>query len=81
MKVSLEQVHERWTHRLKPYERALSAMLEDVDKVEERIILIVPADAGRSALFEIRQSEGREPVNPLSRLRQCHQCHFTFAFW
>lgn len=64
MKVSLEQVHERWAHRLKPYEHALSAMQEDVDKVEERIILIAPADAGRAALFEIRQFEGARTGQP-----------------
>lgn len=68
VKVGLNELHDRWQMRIGRYELALGAILADVREAGDRPVPVEPADAARAALFGIRQSEGREAVNPLGRV-------------
>jgi conjugative relaxase-like TrwC/TraI family protein len=66
--VGLDTLHGQWRERLGDHARPVMKVREEADRVGERQIATVPADAARATLFGIRQSEGREAVNPLGRL-------------
>ncbi|WIA54194.1 MobF family relaxase [Sphingobium sp. WTD-1] len=68
VKVGLNELHDRWHARLIPYEPKLAAVLAQAMETGERPVPVEAADAARAALFGIRQSEGREAVNPLGRV-------------
>ena len=68
VKVGLSELHDRWQMRIGRYEPALGAILAEAREAGERPVPVEAADAARAALFGIRQSEGREAVNPLGRL-------------
>ncbi len=68
VKVGLNELHDRWQMRTGRYEPALGAILAEAREAGDRPVPVEAADAARAALFGIRQSEGREAVNPLGRL-------------
>ncbi|MDI1297189.1 MAG: MobF family relaxase [bacterium] len=67
-KLSLDQLHSRWSARLGVHQHAIKAVKEVAQQNGERSIDIEPATAARATLFGLRQAEGREAVNNLGRL-------------
>jgi conjugative relaxase-like TrwC/TraI family protein len=66
--VGLDTLHGQWRERLGDHARPVMKVREEADRIGEHQIATLPADAARATLFGIRQSEGREAVNPLGRL-------------
>ena len=58
----------QWRGRLGLHEKPLEAVKEGASQVGEHPVPVDRADAARAALFGIRQSDGKEAVNPLGRL-------------
>lgn len=67
-KVGLEQLHGRWRQRLGKHAEPLDDIRDAALAHGERRLLVPASDAARAALFGVRQTEGREAVNPLGRL-------------
>jgi hypothetical protein len=67
-KIGLDALHLQWRSRLGEHAPYLDSLRAEAEKGGERAILLSPADAARAALFGLRQTEGREAVNPLGRL-------------
>ncbi|MEJ7934475.1 MobF family relaxase [Sphingobium sp. AN558] len=66
-KIGLEALHLQWRARLGEYAPALDSLRQAAERREGRTIMVAPADSARAALFGIRQTEGREAVNPFGR--------------
>lgn len=67
-KIGLETLHLQWRTRLGEHAPTLDSLRAEAEKGGERIFPLAPAEAARAALFGVRQTEGREAVNPLGRL-------------
>ncbi|WIW90522.1 MobF family relaxase (plasmid) [Sphingobium sp. V4] len=68
VKTGIDTLLIQWRGRLVPYEKPLEAVREGAARSGEHSVPVNRADAARAALFGIRQSEGKEAVNPLGRL-------------
>ncbi|MBS51047.1 MAG: DNA relaxase [Sphingobium sp.] len=68
VKTGIDTLLIQWRGRLGPYEKPLEAVREGAARSGEHPVPVDRADAARAALFGIRQSEGKEAVNPLGRL-------------
>ncbi|UZW57628.1 relaxase domain-containing protein [Sphingobium sp. JS3065] len=68
VKTGIDTLLIQWRGRLGPYEKPLEAAREGAARSGEHPVRVDRADAARAALFGIRQSEGKEAVNPLGRL-------------
>ncbi|WP_062731449.1 MobF family relaxase [Sphingobium abikonense] len=68
VKTGIDTLLIQWRGRLGPYEKPLEAVRKGAARSGEHPVPVDRADAARAALFGIRQSEGKEAVNPLGRL-------------
>ena len=69
-KVSLEDLHQRWSGRLGQHADTVKDVRADAEKIGERLIEVEAQTAARAMLFGLRQSEGKEAVNNLGLLLQ-----------
>lgn len=67
-KVGLEALHLQWRTRLGGHALTLDDLRLRAEQQGEKIWPVAPTDAARAVLFGVRQTEGREAVNPLGRL-------------
>jgi conjugative relaxase-like TrwC/TraI family protein len=67
-KMSMGDLHNRWSVRLGLHREALDAVGRAAEQTGERTLPAEPATAARAMLFGLRQAEGREAVNNLGRL-------------
>ena len=68
VKIGIDTLLIQWRGRLGPHEKPLEAVRQGAARSGEHPVPVDRADAARAALFGIRQSEGKEAVNPLGRL-------------
>lgn len=67
-RVGLDGLHARWRSRLGKLAPSLDAIRARAGRHGERDLPVAAAEAAHAALFGVRQTEGREAVNPLGRL-------------
>ena len=67
-KVRLEDLHKQWADRSQPYRDAVETLRASAEREATGTVDVSKSNAGRAALFGIRQAESREAVNSLGRI-------------